>query len=59
MNLQVVQPMRSALAIPFGFTLTRVSPIAVTEICIPVTDKDVHRRLAPPNWRGAGEEQGI
>jgi hypothetical protein len=38
--------------IPFGLTLTRVSPIAVTEV-------DVHRRLGPPNWRGASEEQGI
>ncbi len=37
--------------IPFGLTLTRVSPIAVTE--------DAHRRLGPPNWRGASEEQGI
>ncbi len=38
--------------IPFGLTLTRVSPIAATE-------EDAHRRLGPPNWRGASEEQGI
>jgi hypothetical protein len=53
MNLQVAQPMPlPALAIPFRVTPTRVSLIAVT-------DEDTHRRLAPPNWRGASEEQGI
>ena len=39
--------------IPFGLTLTRVSPIAATE------EGEAHRRLGPPNWRGASEEQGI
>lgn len=58
MNLQVVGPMLSALAIPFGLTPTRVSPIAVVESCIAVTDKNLHRRLGSPNWRSAREEQG-
>ena len=52
MNQQVVGPMLPALAIPFRLTPTRVSLIAATE-------QDVHRRLGPPDWRGAGKEQGI
>ena len=53
MNLQVVRPMPlAALAIPFRLTPTRVSLIAVTEV-------DAHRRLDPPNRRGASEERGI
>jgi hypothetical protein len=59
MNLQVVQPTLSALAIPFGFTPTRVAPIAAAKSCIPVTDNDVRRMPSSPNWRSAGEEQGI
>jgi hypothetical protein len=59
MNLHVVEPMLPALAIPFGFTPTRVSPIAAAKSCIPVTDNDVRRMLGSPNWRSAGEEQGI
>ena len=53
MNLQLVRPMpQPALAIPFRLTPTRVSLIAVTE-------EDAHRRLGPPNRRGASEEHGI
>jgi len=58
MNLQVVRPIPSlALAAPFRLTLTRVSPIAEAKSCMSL-EKDAHRRLGPPNWRGAGKEQG-
>jgi hypothetical protein len=48
MNLQVI---------PFGLTLTRVSPIARVEYSRSMAD--AHRRLGPTNRRGASEEDGI